>query len=591
VANPTLASCLWPAASAVTLALALGCSSGDAPADTTCTSDCGAAGAGGSLGGGAAGSKATGGAGAKAGSAGSAGHSGSSSGAAGKAGAAGAGTGGAAGAGANGGNGGAGTAGAGGGAGTASAGKGGAATGGGGAAGAAGGGLDLPPAPTRGATVPYFEVEAETATTTGVVLPKSRSFGDVASEASGRSAVRLEATGQEVSFVTQHTTNSIVVRYSIPDAPGGGGTAATLGLYVGGTRIQSLALSSRHSWTYGDADAQNEGSESPGAGTAHHFFDEAHAMFGAVPPGTAIALKRDAMDTAASYVIDLVDFEHVGPPLAQPAGSLSITDFGATPDDGTDDSAAVQKAIDAGKAQGKIVWIPKGTFTMPPTPASKPAGGWPKLVASGVTLRGAGMWYSTLEGFGAQFVVSGDANVFADFALFGDVTYRDDNQGWHGFDGPWGKGSSLTRVWIEHQTAALWVGHGGAQTPLPSPLTDGSSCTARASATRSPMASISPTAPATRSSSSRRSETPATTRSRRGATRAPGCRARGIRSRSTRYRLPGVPRVSLCTAERTTPSPTARAPTRRTSLGSICRRRAPSRRGRSMASPPFRASR
>lgn len=476
------------ALSASALCLAVACSSGDDASPEIASDAGGAAGqSGGKSTGGASGAKATGGSsGAKAtgGSSGAKATGGSSGGkaAGGSSGATSAGgaSGATSGGGASGKAGIGGSSGAGATGGSSSAGKGGTTSAGGSAGTASGGssaggstGIETPPAPARGAAVPYWEYEAESATTNGVVLPSSRAFGDVASEASGRSAVRLEATGQHVSFTTEHKTSSIVVRYSIPDSPSGGGTTATLGLYVGGVRIQSLTLTSRYSWTYGDADAQNEGSESPSAGTPHHFFDEVHALFPEVPAGTAIALQRDAMDTAQSYIVDLVDFEDVAPPLPQPPGSLSIVDFGATPDDGTDDSAAIQNAIDMASSKGAVVWIPKGTFTLPPKPAQKPGSGWPKIHINGVTIRGAGMWYSTLSGFSAQFSVSGNGNVLSDFAVFGDVTYRDDAQGFHGFDGPWGTGSSLTNVWVEHQTAGLWVGHGGASVPIPAALTDG----------------------------------------------------------------------------------------------------------------------
>ncbi len=319
---------------------------------------------------------------------------------------------------------------------------------------------------TRGATLPFFEYEAEAAKTTGTVLPESRAFGEVASEASGRSGIRLDSVGQNVSFTLQHPANSIVVRYSIPD----GQTDVTLGLYVNGARKSSLHLTSRYSWTYGDADAQNAASESASNGTAHHFYDETHALLDNLPAGTTVMLQKDAQDASASYVIDLADFEQVPAPLAQPAGSLSITDFGATPDDGNDDGPAIQKAINAAQVQGKPLWIPKGTFSGSPKPAQAP---WPKLKAAGVTIRGAGMWYSVIQGFGAQFVVSGNNNQFYDFALFGDVTYRDDTQGWQGFDGPAGTGSRLENIWIEHQTVGYWVGKGGFIGQVTQALTDG----------------------------------------------------------------------------------------------------------------------
>jgi hypothetical protein len=319
-----------------------------------------------------------------------------------------------------------------------------------------------PPPRPRGAHVPYWQYEAETARHTGVVIGPSRTFGNVAAEASGREAVRLERAGQKIDFRTERPTNSIVVRFSIPDAPNGGGLTATLGLYIGGVRKDSLKLTSRYSWTYGDADAQGQAADRPTNGTPHHFFDEVHAMFAEVPAGTTITLQRDAQDTAAHYVIDLVDFEHVAPPLAPPPGSLSILDFGATANDSSDDGPAIQRAIDAARKQSKVLYIPPGTFVSSSVP-------WH---VADVTIRGAGMWHSVLQGYWAQFKVSGTVQ-FHDFALFGDVTYRDDSKGDNGFDGPAGTGSRLDNVWIEHHKAGWWVGKGAFVGPVSQPLTDG----------------------------------------------------------------------------------------------------------------------
>ncbi|MEO5731713.1 MAG: glycosyl hydrolase family 28-related protein, partial [Byssovorax sp.] len=322
------------------------------------------------------------------------------------------------------------------------------------------GGPDLPPAATRGATLPFWEYEAESAKTNGVLIGPSRAQGDIAAESSGRRAVRLEATGQKVELTLEHPTNSIVVRYAIPDAPGGGGIEATLGLYINGVRKQSLALTSRFAWLYGgESDSSNN---TPGSG-AHHFFDEVHALIDDLPVGATVTLQRDAEDTAAYYVVDLVDFEQVAPPAAQPAGSLSLTDFGATPDDGKDDGAAIQKAIDAAKSQGKVLWIPRGTFESAATP----------FVVSGVTIRGAGMWYSTLHGASAQFKVSGNDNKFHDFAIDGEVTARHDDKGENGFDGPAGTGSRLENIWIEHEKCGYWVGKGAYPGAPDHALTDG----------------------------------------------------------------------------------------------------------------------
>jgi hypothetical protein len=376
-----------------------------------------------------------------------------------------------------------------------------------------GGTLDLPAAATRGASVPYFEYEAEDPTvasvTGGTVLRWANPTANTenngtpiatfeALEASGRSAVELEGTGQSISFTLEHRANSIVVRYSIPDSADGNPQAvvgnddnATLGLYVGGTR-QDLQLTSRYSWTYGtlgSLDAPGIANQTPG-GDPHHLYDEVRAMFPEAPAGTVVKLQQDAQDRAAFYVVDLVDFEDVGPPLTQPAGSISIADptYGATANDGTDDSAALTKAIADAASQHKVLWIPAGTFTMaaaPPNLQNVKYNAVPKIVLTGsITIQGAGMWYSTLEGFGAQFELMGRATgtspalgvtyEFHDFSLFGDVTWRNDSGGWQGFDGPWGLNSKIENVWLEHENVGLWLGSGWEfPPPLSAPLTQG----------------------------------------------------------------------------------------------------------------------
>jgi hypothetical protein len=314
---------------------------------------------------------------------------------------------------------------------------------------------DVPPPPpaTRGATVPWLEYEAEAAATNGVVIGPDRTFGTIPSEASGRRAVRLEASGQYVELTSTARANAIVVRYVIPDAPGGGGATATLNLYVDGALRQPLALTSRYAWSYGgEASTNND----PSVGGAHHFYDEARALVGDIPPGAKVKLQKDAANTAASYVIDLVDLEYVGPPLAQPPNSLSLSaDCGAKPGDGQDDGRALQNCVTAGKNMGKSVWIPPGTFEM-----TAPLGDTTGVTTSSVEVHGAGMWYSTLQGPWARFHCAGSGCRFFDLAILGDTTARDDTAPDNGFNGGAGTNSRLENVWVEHTKVGYWVGAG-----------------------------------------------------------------------------------------------------------------------------------
>ena len=79
-------------------------------------------------------------------------------------------------------------------------------------------------------------------------------------------------------ITTTCVANSLVVRYVIPDSGDGSDATATLGLYVNGTRVQSLALTTRYSWAYGNPTTSDATSNTPSDGYARHFYDEARVL-------------------------------------------------------------------------------------------------------------------------------------------------------------------------------------------------------------------------------------------------------------------------------------------------------------------------
>ena len=281
-----------------------------------------------------------------------------------------------------------------------------------GGAGGAGGKPTLPSG--RGATLPFVEYEAEAMQTNGVVLPPTRAFTAQAAEASGRQAVRLSKVGDYVKFTNQSASNSIVVRYSIPD--GGANYWATLGVYVNDALRTRLRVTSRYSWTYGgDATSTSPIRTIRACGTPHHFFDEARALIGDIPVGATVMLRKDAEDTAADYVIDLVDMEPVPGPLAKPQGFLSVTDdCGATPNDDSDDSRG-PSALHRSSAR-------RGPSRALPAAGRVSAARAGRSASSNITIRGAGMWHSTVTGFHARFDCWGNNCKYYDFSVFGDTT-------------------------------------------------------------------------------------------------------------------------------------------------------------------------
>ncbi|MFI5908001.1 glycosyl hydrolase family 28-related protein [Dactylosporangium sp. NPDC051541] len=280
-----------------------------------------------------------------------------------------------------------------------------------------------------GADTPFTTYEAENALTNGTRVGPSYAFTTLAAEASGRRAVTLRA-GQWVEFGLTVRADAINVRYSVPD----GSPDAKLRVSTG----VDLSLTARYSHVYGNFPYTNN----PADGGEHHYFDDAHALLGrAVSAGSRVRLTA-----TAAITIDLADFELAGPPVARPAGFLSAADFGADPSGAADSGAALQAAIDAGKAQGKGVWLPAGNYLVPR-----------HLTVSGVTVRGAGTWHTVLRGAGVGVYGAGTEAVhLAGFAIAGDTVVRDDSTSDSGLGGVMGGGSTVDNVWIEHTKVGMW---------------------------------------------------------------------------------------------------------------------------------------
>jgi hypothetical protein len=227
-------------------------------------------------------------------------------------------------------------------------------------------------------------------------------------------------------------------------------------VYVNGTFSKKLNVTSRWSWTYGTTISPS--SNNPADGNPHHFYDDARALIANVPAGGTVTVQKDADDSADYYVVDLIDLEYVTPPIPQPAGYISATtDCGAVPDDGNDDRAALQTCIDKAKSLNRGLYIPAGTFDIFSKATPQDSAG---LNVDNVTIRGAGMWYTTLYGALADLNCYGNNCKYSDFSVFGDTVFRDDNAPDSNFSGPTGTGSSLENIWMEHSKTGYWVGPG-----------------------------------------------------------------------------------------------------------------------------------
>ncbi|MFF1720282.1 discoidin domain-containing protein [Streptomyces sviceus] len=280
-----------------------------------------------------------------------------------------------------------------------------------------------------GATLPFTSVEAESATTTGTKVGPDYTQGTLASEASGRQAVRL-GSGQRVEFTVPRAANAVNVAYSVPD-----GQSGTLNVYVNGTRLaRTLPVTSKYSYI--------DTSWIPGART-HHFFDNARLLLGQnVQAGDKVAFES----TGTQVTVDVADFEQVAVAAGQPTGSVSVTSKGADPTGNGDSTQAFRDAIAA--AQGGVVWIPPGDYRL----TSSLSG------VQNVTLQGAGSWHSIVHTsrFIDQSSSAGGVRI-KDFAVLGEVTERVDSNPDNFVNGSLGPGSSVSGMWLQHLKVGLWL--------------------------------------------------------------------------------------------------------------------------------------
>jgi hypothetical protein len=341
----------------------------------------------------------------------------------------------------------------------------------------------------RGAAVDFAEQEAEHATTHGTVLGPARSAYTLPAEASGRSAVQL-ARGQWVDFTLPSAANAITVRYSIPDAPNGGGISAPLDVIVNGGTAQGMTLTSQYAWLYNQYPFSND----PNADLLHpdwwitecscvpdqttpyptitkpfrpnHFYDEQRLLLGKTyRAGAKVRLKVPTGSTVDRTVIDLLDTQLVPAPFVDP-NAVNALDYGADPTGRVSSAAALDKAIDAARHQHKPVYVPAGRYQVNR-----------HIVVDNVTIEGAGNWYTIFFGrqvtlskpaadgsvhtgvgfYGKYATAGGSSNVhLSGFAIEGDVRERIDLDQVNGVGGALSN-STIDGLYIQHTKVGMWL--------------------------------------------------------------------------------------------------------------------------------------
>ena len=339
----------------------------------------------------------------------------------------------------------------------------------------------------RGASVNFVEQEAENAATNGTVIGVGTAAYTLPAEASGRSAVSL-APGQYVEFTLPSATNAITVRYSIPDAPAGGGITAPLSVTVDGGHRTTMTLTSQYAWLYNAYPFSNDPTLTtsiepdwwtaecgcvPGTSVTfpapfrpNHFYDEQRLFLGRTyRAGDRVRLTAPAGSNAAATVIDLLDSELVAPPKVDLVAA-DVLLFGADPTGHRDSAGAIDATIAFAKRTHLKVYIPPGTYQVNR-----------HIVVDDVTIEGAGNWYTIIKGhqvtlpqpapdgsvhtgvgfYGRYAADGGSTNVhLSGFSIIGDVRERVDTDQVNGIGGALSD-STVSGLYIQHTKVGIWL--------------------------------------------------------------------------------------------------------------------------------------
>lgn len=336
----------------------------------------------------------------------------------------------------------------------------------------------VPNASQYGAKLGYTTYEAEQSELkNGVVKNASSSEAEraTAREASGQAYVDLP-TNASVSFIAQADANAVTIRYTVPD-----GESGKVEVKVNNTVIGTLDLSSKSNWQYLDNYTYHSNDDikvhdTPAADRLARFqFDEVSQLFkeANIKVGDKVTITN--IDSTP-VGIDLVDLEKAPDAIRQPENSVSITDFGAVANDGSDDYQAFIAAIESAKASKKSVYIPEGQFDF-----SRPIS---LYVPDGIKITGAGQWHTKLHflnteaakyddkgyasgGGGITFEPGSKDIDLGNLSMDSNLNSRhDEKANYKGISGTLGTGSSIHDIKIEHFEAGVWIGDYSKNKPL-----------------------------------------------------------------------------------------------------------------------------
>lgn len=296
----------------------------------------------------------------------------------------------------------------------------------------------------RGANMPFTVLEAESSSnaTNGTRLAPNFTPGDFAGEASGRSAVLLDANGEYVEFTLTAPANAFVLRNAVAE-----NTTGTVSIYANGVDKGNFTVSSKFSYLYATPTTLGRLGYDNSGTKAYWLYEDAQLMLDQVyPAGTKIRIQKDAGDVNWIYV-DMIEAENVAPAASNPDPGKYVE---------VSSTKSIEQALTEFRQDTtkKGIFIPAGTWTI----NSKIF-----LYGRATEIIGAGPWYTKLVAPQDQtntdvgFNIGSTANgsVIKNLSAWGNYVYRVDGPGKF-IDGNGMQNVTIENIWAEHFVCLYW---------------------------------------------------------------------------------------------------------------------------------------
>ena len=144
----------------------------------------------------------------------------------------------------------------------------------------------------RGAQLPYTRYESEDASRGGgasLQTAPTYDYNLIASEASNQKYVSLPSNGSYVEWTAGTSFQGVNLRFTLPDNASGTGNNGSLSLFINGTKVQTINLTSRWAYQYFHT-GHTEPVQEPGGKTFMRF-DEIHFRLpSAVSQGSTVRI-------------------------------------------------------------------------------------------------------------------------------------------------------------------------------------------------------------------------------------------------------------------------------------------------------------